>query len=58
MTDRLPPPDSPINSPTLIIGTILAMGVIRLLEREERLDNLSEQRVSTGVVTTEENTRE
>lgn len=58
MTDRLPPPDRPINSPTLIVGAILAVGVIRLLEREERLDNLSEQRVSTGVLTTEENTRE
>ena len=50
----------PTTSPTplAIVGAILAMGVIRLIERQERLDSLTEQRVSTGVLTTEESTRE
>ena len=46
-------------SPMRLIGAILAQGVIRLLERQARqdhLDSLTEQRVSTGVLTTKGNT--
>jgi len=52
-----PPPPPPPNS-ALIVGSILAMGVIRLIEEQKRLDKLTEQRVSTGVPTTEENPSE
>lgn len=55
-------------SPALIVGSILAMGVIRILERqhererererEKDLDNLTEQRVSTEVPTTQEKDRD
>lgn len=51
-------------SPALIVGSILAMGVIRILERQHErareidLDNLSEQRVSTDVPTTQEKDRD
>lgn len=51
---RRPPPPNPLP----IVGAILAMGVIRLLERENRLDILTEQRVSTGVSTPMDDTRE
>ena len=43
---------------TQVVGSILAMGVIRLIERQKRLDSLTEQRVSTGVPTTKENHRD
>lgn len=53
-------------SPALIVGSILAMGVIRILERqhehdrerEKDLDNHTEQRVSTDVPTTQEKDRD
>ncbi len=51
-------------SPALIVGSILAMGVIRILERQHErereidLDNLTEQRVSTEVPTTQEKDRD
>lgn len=48
-------PNSPL-TPTAIVGTILALGVIRLIERQKHLDNLPEERVSTGVLTPMENT--
>jgi hypothetical protein len=45
-------------SPVQIVGVILALGVIRLHERRSRedlVDSLTEQSVSTGVLTTTEN---
>lgn len=44
-----------------IVGAILAQGVIRLLKRqrqEARLDKLTEESVSTGVSTHQENTHD
>ena len=41
-----------------IVGAILALGVIRLHERQrlqDRLDSLTKQSVSTGVLTTKGN---
>jgi hypothetical protein len=35
-------------SPALITGAILAIGVIRILDSQDALDNLTEQSVSTG----------
>ena len=58
MTDQRQPSRPLTGSPAQVVGSILAMGVIRLIERRERLDSLTEQRVSTGVLTTEENTRD
>ncbi len=34
--------------PAAIVGAILAMAVIRLHDRQDQLDNLTEQSVSTG----------
>jgi hypothetical protein len=45
-------------SPAAIVGGILAFGVIRLLQRQARLDNRPEESVSTGVLTTQEKARE
>jgi hypothetical protein len=45
-------------SATRSIGMILAMGVIRLLERQEQLAMLTEESVHTGVLTTQENALE
>jgi hypothetical protein len=45
-------------SPAQVVGIILALGVIRLQERRSRedlVDSLTEQSVSTGVLTTTEN---
>jgi hypothetical protein len=42
-------------SPIGIVGTILAIGVIRMLEGKDLLDKLTEERVHTGVLTTQEN---
>ncbi len=42
-------------SPAAIVGAILAIAVIRLHDRQDQLDNLTEQSVSTGVLTTKEN---
>jgi purine catabolism regulator len=42
----------------LDIGAILALGVVRLLQRQARLDNRPEQSVSTGVLTTQETVRD
>lgn len=39
-----------------IVGTILALGVIRLIEGQDLLDKLTEERVSTDVLTTKEKT--
>lgn len=58
MTDQRQHPRRPSISPTKVVGSILAMGVIRLIERQKRLDSLTEQRVSTGVPTTKENPRD
>ena len=58
----MPTKPAPLKSSTpsaaVIIGSILALGVIRLLERQEELDKLTEERVHTGVLTTQENTLE
>ena len=35
-------------SPAAIVGAILAMAVIRLQDRQDQLDNLTEQSVSTS----------
>jgi hypothetical protein len=45
----------PERSSAAIVGAILAMAVIRLHDRHDQLDNLTEQSVSTGVLTTKEN---
>ena len=58
MTIRTQPPSAGLPCPTTILGAILAMGVIRLIERQKRLDNLTEESVSTGVSSTQEKTRE
>jgi len=47
-----------IASPMAIVGAILAQGVIRLIEGQDLLDKLTEERVHTGVLTTKENTLE
>ena len=44
-------------SPMAIVGTILAQGVIRLIEGQDLLDKSTEERVSTGVLATMENTQ-
>ena len=38
----------PERSPAAIVGVILAMAVIRMHDRQDGLDNLTEQSVSTG----------
>ena len=38
----------PERSPAAIVGVILAMAVIRMRDRQDGLDNLTEQSVSTG----------
>ena len=48
------PPPQP--TPMAIVGTILALGVIRLIEGQDLLDKLTEERVSTDVLTTKEKT--
>ena len=58
MTDPRKPPRRNAISPTKVVGSILAMGVIRLIEGQKRLDSQTEQRVSTGVPTTKENPRD
>ncbi len=57
-------PTAPPTNPMRLVGAILAQGVIRLLERrrletleaQDRLDNPSEQSVSSGVPTTQKDT--
>ena len=46
----------PTLSPMAIVGAILALGVIRLIEGQDLLDKLTEERVHTGVLTTQEKT--
>lgn len=51
-------PHSAAAAPLPSVGAILAQGVIRLHERQrlqDRLDSLTEQSVSTGVLTTKGN---
>ena len=48
----------PAQSPMAIVGAILALGVIRIIESQDLLDKLTEERVHTGVLTTQENTLE
>lgn len=58
MPAEQPPAPRETFSAPYIVGTILALGVIRLHDRrgrEDRLDSLTEQSVSTGVLTTKEN---
>ena len=59
---RTPPPTIPAApSPMAIIGTILAQGAIRLLDRQKReaqLANRAEGSVHQGVSTTKDNTDE
>jgi hypothetical protein len=45
-------------TPALIVGAILAMGVIRLMERAAHLDKPPEESGTDGVSTTEEDARE
>ena len=47
----------PEPTPMAIVGAILALGVIRLIEGQDLLDKLTEERVHTGVLTTKENTQ-
>ena len=54
-TSTYTPPPEP--TPMAIVGTILALGVIRLIEGQDLLDKLTEERVHTGVLTTKENTQ-
>ncbi len=58
MTATRPPTYTPPPKPTpmAIVGTILALGVIRLIEGQDLLDKLTEERVSTDVLTTKEKT--
>ena len=56
MNTKSPTTPNPPATPTAIVGTILALGVIRLMERQNHLDNLPEERVSTGVLTPMEKT--
>ena len=54
------PPETSLSpfTPAQVVGIILALGVIRLHERRSRedlVDSLTEQSVSTGVLTTTEN---
>ena len=58
MATKRTPTTSPDPTPLQVVGALLALGVIRLLERERRLDSRSEERVSTGVLTTKENARD
>lgn len=58
MTEPRKPTRRNAISPTKVVGSILAMGVIRLIEGQKRLDSLTEQRVSTGVPNTKENPRD
>ena len=51
------PTTSFVASPMAIVGAILAQGVIRLIEGQDLLDKLTEERVHTGVLTTKENTQ-
>jgi hypothetical protein len=53
-TSTYTPPPEP--TPMAIVGTILALGVIRLIEGQDLLDKLTEERVSTDVLTTKEKT--
>jgi hypothetical protein len=59
MAAIFPPVSSPSPfSPAQVVGIILALGLIRLHERRSRedlVDTLTEQSVSTGVLTTTEN---
>lgn len=52
---RTPPPEP---TSLQVVGALLALGVIRLLERDRHLDTRTEERVSTGVLTTKENARD
>jgi hypothetical protein len=58
MTATRPPTYTPPPKPTpmAIVGAILALGVIRLHEGQDLLDKLTEERVHTGVLTTQEKT--
>lgn len=57
-TDQKQKPEAGhIASPMAIVGAILAQGVIRLIEGQDLLDKLTEERVHTGVLTTKENTQ-
>ncbi len=61
MNTKTPTKPIPPISPMAIVGAILAQGVIRLLKRqrqEARLDKLTEESVSTGVSTHQENTHD
>lgn len=55
---QLKPTPTASANPMATVGAILAMGVIRLLERQEQLAMLTEESVHTGVLTTEENSLE
>lgn len=58
MPAEQPPAPRQTSSAPNIVGAILALGVIRLHERQrlqDRLDSLTEQSVSTGVLTTKGN---
>lgn len=44
-------------SPMAIVGAILAQGVIRVIESQYQLAKFAEERVSTGVLATMENTQ-
>lgn len=57
LADHLSPQSAAV-APLPSVGAILAQGVIRLHERQrlqDRLDSLTEQSVSTGVLTTKGN---
>lgn len=59
MITKNPTKPNPHVAPLAIVGAILAQGAIRLIKRqrqEDRLDNLTEESVSTGVLTNQEST--
>ena len=48
----------PSPSPMAIVGVILAQGVIRLIEKQNDLAQLTEERVSTDVLANQGESRE
>ncbi len=54
---QLKPTPTASASPMAIVGAILAQGVIRVIESQYQLAKFTEERVSTGVLTTMENTQ-
>ena len=58
MTKKYRTRNTPPPTPANIIGAILAQGVIRLLERQKHLAELTEERVHGGLLPTQETTHD